>query len=146
VVYSLWDFDDNNAKLNVGLSGPFFLNAAEILKNSKAGWKENDILTIQANGAHRFLSNYKRFFYRGKWKLGCVDHLYTTYVLVYFTDNHVKFYRCGGTFLPGTGNSGITKYIYPNGQIQETTRDWDHVQLGIGEFAKAAKVAWTQGS
>jgi parallel beta-helix repeat protein len=49
-----------------------------------------------------------------------------------------RFYR-------GPGNSGITKYIYPNGQVQETTRDWGHVQLGIGEFAKAAQVAWTQG-
>ncbi len=45
----------------------------------------------------------------------------------------------------GEGNSGITRYLYPGGQCQETTRDWDHVQLGIGELAKAAQTAATQG-
>lgn len=30
-------------------------------------------------------------------------------------------------------------------QQRETTRDWGHVQLGIGEFAKAAQTADTQG-
>ncbi len=38
--YKLHSFDANNAKLNVGLWGYYFLNAAEILKYSDAGWSE----------------------------------------------------------------------------------------------------------
>jgi hypothetical protein len=32
----------------------------------------------------------------------------------------------------------VFKYIYPNGQCQESTRDQGHTQLGLGEFAGAA--------
>jgi hypothetical protein len=39
----------------------------------------------------------------------------------------------------------LFKYIYPSGQCQETARDQAHVQLGLGEFAGAAQVAYTQG-
>jgi hypothetical protein len=42
-------------------------------------------------------------------------------------------------------NGSIFKYIWPNGQCQETTRDQAHVQLGLGEFAGAARIAYTQG-
>jgi len=30
-------------------------------------------------------------------------------------------------------------------RFRKQPANWDHVQLGIGEFAKAAQVAWTQG-
>ena len=39
----------------------------------------------------------------------------------------------------------MIKYIFPNGQCQETTRDQGHVQMGLGEFAGAARIAYTQG-
>jgi len=41
-------------------------------------------------------------------------------------------------------NGSLFKYIYPSGQCQESMRDQGHVQLGLGEFAGAAKVAFTQ--
>lgn len=40
---------------------------------------------------------------------------------------------------------GITKYVYPSGQCDENTRDQGHTQLGLGYFARAARVAWSQG-
>jgi parallel beta-helix repeat protein len=140
----LWDFDDNNAKLNVGLSGPYFLNAAEILQYSNAGWAAKDreqfrrmVLTVLYPTIRDFFTEAN-----GNWDASII---YTLLCIGVYTDDHAVFNTALERFYRGPGNSGITKYIYPNGQIQETTRDWDHVQLGIGEFAKAAQVAWTQG-
>jgi hypothetical protein len=138
----LWDFDDNNAKLNVGLSGPYFLNAAEILQYSNAGWAAKDreqfrrmVLTVLYPTIRDFFTEAN-----GNWDASII---YTLLCIGVYTDDHAVFNTALERFYRGPGNSGITKYIYPNGQIQETTRDWDHVQLGIGEFAKAAQVAWT---
>ncbi|MDB5211443.1 MAG: hypothetical protein JWQ30_2270 [Sediminibacterium sp.] len=140
----LWDFDDNNAKLNVGLSAPLYLNAAEILKYSNSGWKEKDIIQFKRMVLTVFYPTIKDFFTEanGNWDASIINTLLCIGV---FTDNRAIFNAAAERYYRGPGNSGITKYIYPNGQIQETTRDWDHVQLGIGEFAKAAQVAWTQG-
>lgn len=140
----LWDFDDNNAKLNVGLDGPGFLYAAEILKHSYTDWKKADYDQFERMVLTVFYPVIKDFFTEanGNWDASMIHTMLCIGVL---TDNEEIFNRAIQRFLHGPGNGGITKYIYPNGQIQETTRDWDHVQLGIGEFAKAAQVAWTQG-
>ncbi len=42
----LWGFDGNDAKLIAALTGQHFLNAAEILRYSDAGWKEVDIASF----------------------------------------------------------------------------------------------------
>ena len=140
----LWDFDDNNAKLNVGLDGPGFLYAAEILKHTDADWEEADQQQFEQLVMTVFYPVIKDFFTEanGNWDASMI---HTMLCIGVFMDDHFIFNRAVERFLHGPGNSGITKYIYPNGQIQETTRDWGHVQLGIGEFAKAAQVAWTQG-
>jgi parallel beta-helix repeat protein len=62
-----------------------------------------------------------------------------------FTDNREMFNNALGHFYHSPVNGSIFKYIYPSGQCQESMRDQGHVQLGLGEFAGAAKVAWTQG-
>ncbi|MGN6510294.1 MAG: alginate lyase family protein [Chitinophaga sp.] len=142
--YRLWDFDDNNAKLSVGLTAYYFLNAAEILKYTDAGWKEKDMEQFKRLMLTVYYPTVKDFFTEanGNWDAAIINTLLCIGV---FTDNREIFNSAVERFYRGPGNSGITKYIYPNGQVQETTRDWGHVQLGIGEFAKAAQVAWTQG-
>jgi hypothetical protein len=45
----------------------------------------------------------------------------------------------------GPVNGGITRYIYPSGQCEETPRDQNHAQLGLGYFAQTALVARSQG-
>ncbi len=140
----LWDFDDNNAKLNVGLDGPGFLYAAEILKHTDAHWGDADRQQFEQLVMTVFYPVIKDFFTEanGNWDASMI---HTMLCIGIFMDDRSIFNRAVERFLHGPGNSGITKYIYPTGQIQETTRDWGHVQLGIGEFAKAAQVAWTQG-
>jgi hypothetical protein len=142
--YRLWDFDANNAKLNVGLFAPLFLNAAEILRYTDSGWKDVDKEQFLKLTLGVFYPTVKDFFTEanGNWDASIINTLLCIGV---YTDNHEIFNRGLERFYRGPGNSGIAKYIYPTGQCQETTRDWGHVQLGIGEFAKAAQVAWTQG-
>lgn len=140
----LRSFDANDAKLNVGLRGYYFLNAAEILKHTDAGWLPEDERRFTQMVLTVFYPTIKDFFTEanGNWDASIISTLMCIGV---FTDNHDIFNRAVERFYRGERNSGITKYLYPGGQCQETTRDWDHVQLGIGEMAKAAQTAWTQG-
>ena len=63
-----------------------------------------------------------------------------------FLDDRPMFDLAVDHFLPRfRQRREITKYVYPTGQCQETTRDAGHVQLGLGELAQAAQIAWTQG-
>ena len=142
--YTLRGFDGNNAKLNVGLFGYYYLNAAEILKYTDSGWKEKDREQFQRLALTVFYPTIEDFFTEanGNWDASIIS---TMLCIGVFTDNPEIFNRALERYYRGTGNSGITKYIYPGGQCQEATRDWGHVQLGIGEFAKAAQTACTQG-
>ncbi|MDR2682823.1 MAG: GH92 family glycosyl hydrolase, partial [Dysgonamonadaceae bacterium] len=142
--YKLRSFDANNAKLNVGLSGYYFLNAAEILTHSYPDWREKDreqfkrmVLTVLYPTIEDFFTEAN-----GNWDASMIS---TMLCIGVYTENREIFNRAVERFYWGPRNSGITKYIYPGGQSQEATRDWDHVQLGIGEWAKAAQTAFTQG-
>ncbi len=142
--YTLWDLSGNNAKLLAGLSGHFLLNAAEILKYSNSGWKVKDAAQFKFMMLTVYYPLIKDFFpeANGNWDASMIN---TMMCLAVFCEDHAMFNRAVTKFYIGNGNGGITKYIYPGGQIQEATRDWGHVQLGLGEFAKAAQTAWTQG-
>lgn len=141
---TLWDFDDNNAKLSIGLTCYSFLNAAEILRYSDSNWKESDIKQFEKFLLLVYYPVIEDFFTEanGNWDASMINAMLCIGV---FTENQDIFNRAVQRFYIGPGNSGITRYIYPSGQVQETTRDWAHVQLGLGELAKAAAVAWTQG-
>jgi len=140
----LWDFDDNDAKLIAALTGQHFLNAAEILRYSNSGWDIKKIEEFEQVMLTVFYPYIKDFFTaaNGNWDAAMIN---TMLGIGIFTDRPDLFKRAVDRYFWGPNNGGITKYIYPNGQIQETTRDWPHVQLGLGEFAKAAQIAWTQG-
>jgi hypothetical protein len=140
----LWDFDDNDAKLIAALTGQYFLNAAEILRYTSSGWEAEEIQNFEQLMLTVFYPYIRDFFTEanGNWDAAMIN---TMLGIGIFTDRPDIFKRAADRYFWGPNNGGITKYIYPNGQIQETTRDWPHVQLGLGEFAKAAQIAWTQG-
>lgn len=140
----LWDFDDNDAKLIAALTGQHFLNAAEILRYSDSGWNVEEIQKFEQLMLTVFYPYIRDFFTEanGNWDAAMIN---TMLGIGIFTNRPEIFKEAVDRYFWGPNNGGITKYIYPNGQIQETTRDWPHVQLGLGEFAKAAQVAWTQG-
>ena len=142
--YTLRSFDDNDAKLSVGLFGYYFLNAAEIIRYTYDGWAEKDTKQFERMVMTVFYPTIKDFFTEanGNWDASMIS---TMMCIGVFMDNPYIFNHAAERFFRGEGNSGITKYIYPSGQGQEAVRDWDHVQLGIGELAKAVQTAYTQG-
>jgi parallel beta-helix repeat protein len=86
-----------------------------------------------------------RFYYpqaNGNWD-GAIIH--SIMAIAVFTDNRTMFDNAVDHFLHAPVNGSLFKYIYPSGQCQETMRDQGHVQLGLGEFAGVAQIAYTQG-
>jgi hypothetical protein len=141
---TLQDFDFNDAKLIAGLTGHVFCNAAEILRHSPSGWKPAD----QDAFMHMLRTAFYpvlRYYYpqaNGNWNGAIIQSLLA---IAIFTDDRRLFDEAIDNFLHAPVNGSIFKYFYPSGQCQETTRDQGHVQLGIGQFAGAAQIAYTQG-
>ncbi|MBV5312900.1 MAG: alginate lyase family protein [Prolixibacteraceae bacterium] len=140
----LWDFDYNDAKLLAGWTGYKLCNAAEILRYTNSGWQQKDI----ARFTEMLMTVYyplMRFYYpqaNGNWD-GSIIH--SILAIAIFTDNREMWDNAINHFLHAPVNGSIFKYIYPSGQCQESMRDQAHVQLGLGEFAGAAQIAFTQG-
>lgn len=140
---TLQDFDFNDAKLIAGLTGHVFCNAAEILRYSPSGWKPADqdaFIRMLRTAFYPVL----RYYYpqaNGNWNGAIIQSLLAIAV---FTDDRKLFDEAIDNFLHAPVNGSIFKYFYPDGQCQETTRDQGHVQLGIGQFAGAAQIAYTQ--
>ncbi|HTE27536.1 right-handed parallel beta-helix repeat-containing protein [Flavitalea sp.] len=140
----LWDFDYNDAKLLAAWTGHQLCNAAEILRYTDAGWEQKDVDSF----TNMLLTAYYplfRFYYpqaNGNWD-GAIIH--SILAISIFTDNRKMFNNAIEHYLYGPVNGSVFKYVYPSGQCQESTRDQGHVQLGLGEFAGAAQIAYTQG-
>lgn len=141
---AIWSFDYNDAKLLAAWTGHLICNAAEILRYTDAGWQQKDI----NNFSRMLMTVYyplMRHYYpqaNGNWD-GAIIH--SIMAIAIFTDNRKMFNNAVDHFLHAPVNGSLFKYIYPSGQCQETMRDQGHVQLGLGEFAGAAQVAYTQG-
>ena len=140
----LWDFDYNDAKLLAAWTGHVLCNAGEILRYTNAGWQQKDI----DNFSNMLMTVYyplMRNYYpqaNGNWD-GAIIH--SIMAIAIFTDNRDMFRNAVNHYLHAPVNGSLFKYIYPSGQCQESTRDQAHVQLGLGEFAGAAQIAYTQG-
>jgi hypothetical protein len=140
----LQDFAQNDAKLLAGWTGHEFLNAAEILRYTDSGWQEKDTELLRRMMMGVYHPLIKGFFpeANGNWDAAIMDTMLC--VGVFFDDREI-FDRAVDHYLHGHLNGAITHYVYPSGQCQESTRDQGHTQLGLGEMAQAAQVAWTQG-
>ncbi len=140
----VWDFDYNDAKLLAGWTGYLFSNAAEILKYSNSGWlaKDQEAFSNMLTTVYYPLLRYYYPQANGNWD-GAIIH--SILAIAVYTDNREMFRNAVDHFLYGNVNGSIFKYIYPSGQCQESPRDQAHVQLGLGEFAGAARIAYTQG-
>ncbi len=140
----LWDFEGNDAKLLAGWTGSVLCNAAEILKYTDSGWSAADITQFKRMMMTVYYPLLKDFFpeANGNWDAAIIETLLSIGI---FCDDRAIFDRAVDHFLRGPGNGGLTKYVYPSGQCDENARDQGHTQLGLGYFAKAARVAWSQG-
>lgn len=148
-IFNAWspvlrDFQQNDAKLLAGWTGHQFLNAAEIIRYTDAGWEAKDVGQFKAMILGVYYPLIKDFYpeANGNWDAAIMD---TMLCIGVFCDDRAIFDRAVEHYLRGHLNGGITHYVYPSGQCQESTRDQAHTQLGLGEMAQACRVAWTQG-
>jgi parallel beta-helix repeat protein len=142
---TLWDLDYNDAKLLAAWTGHLLCNAAEILRYTKAGWQEKDIAAFSRMLMTVYYPLMRPYYPQanGNWD-GAIIH--SLIAIAVFTDNRPLYDNAVDHFKHAPVNGSLFKYIYPNGECQESPRDQGHVQLGIGEFAGAAQVAYTQGT
>ncbi len=140
----IWSFDENNTKLLAALACDPLVNAAEILRHAWPRWREADTQLVNRLLMSSFYPVLRYYFpeANGNWDGANIRALLG---IAIFTDNRELFDNAVRHYLFSQANGSLVKYIYPSGQCQETTRDQGHVQMGLGLFAEAARIAWTQG-
>ncbi len=141
---ALADFSENDAMLIAGWTGGEFTNAAEILRATYPGWSSDSLTRFK----RMLLTVYVpllRMYYpeaNGNWDAAM---MFTLLAIGIFCEDRQLMESVYAHYRIGPVNSGITRYVYPSGQCEETTRDQGHVQLGLGYFARTAIAAWNQG-
>lgn len=141
---TLWDFDGNDAKLLVGWVAGYLCNAAEILSATYPSWSAESRARFRSMLKLVFIPLLEPFFpeANGNWD-GAM--MFSLAAVAIHLDDSALFDRVIQHYQYGVGNGGILKYLWPNGQCAESTRDQGHTQLGIGYFSFAAHVCWNQG-
>ncbi len=141
---TLADFFENDAMLLAGWTGGQFCNAAEILRATYPGWSA----ASQEQFKRMLLTVYVpllRMFYpeaNGNWDAAI---MYTLLAIGVYCEDRSLMESVYRHFRTGLVNSGITHYVYPSGQCEETCRDQGHTQLGLGFLVNTCVVAWNQG-
>lgn len=141
---TLADFSENDAMLLAGWTGGEFANAGEILRATYSNWAAESLNSFK----RMLLTVYVpllRMYYpeaNGNWDAAM---MFTLLAIGIFCEDRQLMESVYAHYRSGPVNSGITRYVYPSGQCEETTRDQGHVQLGLGYFARTAIAAWNQG-
>ena len=141
---TLGDFFENDAMLLAGWTGGEFCNAAEILRATYPTWRGESLAQFK----RMLLTVYVpllRMFYpeaNGNWDAAI---MFTLLAIGIFCDDRKLIDEVYHHYRVGPVNSGITCYVYPSGQCEETCRDQGHVQLGLGYLARTSIAAWNQG-
>ena len=134
----------HDAKLLVGMAGINFINAAELIRHSDAGWKQSDQERFERMLREIFYPWIKGFYptASGNWDASMIQ---TMLAMGVFLDDREIFDRGVNYYRNGRGNGRVTHYFSKSGQCQETGRDQDHTQMGLCYLSRAAEIAWKQG-
>ena len=133
-----------NDKLTGGTTCIQFTNAAEILKHTDSGWKQQDQEIFEI-WLRKVLWPLLRDFipaYNGNWDAIIGQGLISMGI---FLDDKFIFDNAVNYYLNGIGNGKMSYYVRENGTSQESLRDQGHEQMGIGALAGFAEIAWHQG-
>lgn len=134
-----------DAVLMAGL-GPFkMVNAAEIMRYTYNGWSEKDIRQTEQHFKDVIYPVIKDFapFANGNWDAAAIQ---TVMAIGVFCNDRSIFDRALNYYVNGQGDGRLTWYVINEaGQIQESGRDQQHTQLGIGLLSESCEIAWHQG-
>ncbi|GGA98291.1 glycoside hydrolase family 97 N-terminal domain-containing protein [Puia dinghuensis] len=142
---TLQTLDGTDVELGAGICGLKFANAAELMRSAYPSWPAADIQRCQSMLLHIFYPPLRYFamWAHGNWDLVCMKSMMAIGI---FCDDHPLFDRAVDYFYHGPGNGSLRHYIVnDSGQVQESGRDQQHTQLGIGQLAEICQMAWSQG-
>jgi len=141
---TLVDFYENDAMLLAGWTGGDWANVAEILHTSYPKWNGESLKQFRRMLLAVYVPLLRPYYpeANGNWDAAM---MYTLLGIGVFCEQWSLIDEACAHYRFGPVNSGITRYVYPSGQCEETTRDQGHVQLGLGYMARTALVAWNQG-
>ncbi len=134
-----------DAELLAGLNGALFVNAAEIIRYSPAGWAQEDIERCEMMLKHVIYPVIKDFagFANGNWGNACMK---TVMAIGVFCNDTAIFNSGVRYYYYGEKNASLPNYIVTEeGQCQESGRDQAHSQLGLGNLAECAETGYNQG-
>ena len=122
---------------------PGFVNAAEIIRHTQAGWSDNDQRLFEHLLRNVFYPIIKDFYpaANGNWDAAMIQ---TMLAIGVFLDDREMFQRAVDYYLNGQENGAIRHYINDFGECQESGRDQAHTQRGLGYPGCAAEIAWKQ--
>lgn len=140
----------------IGITIAHFAEDGELLR-AYSGWKAADfqaytnmMVTYLYPSCNSFLTNHNgacNSHYFANWDACNIEALIAMGVLC---DNTNIYNQGVNYFISGAGNgsiSNVVPHLYSGGlgQEQESGRDQEHAQLGVGELAAACQTAWNQG-
>lgn len=136
--------DGHDARLRVALNGFKLISAAELLRHTQAGWPAAAVERFEGCVRRVILPQIRDFapYANGNWDAAC---LLTVMAAGVFLDDGPLFESAVAHFRTGNGNGRLGHYIAATGQCQESGRDQQHTQLGLGLLAEACEIAWQQG-
>ncbi len=134
----------HDAKLLAGIAGYKFCNAAEIIRSTYPDWRSADQQQFKRMLLDVYYPVIKDFFPQanGNWDASMIV---TMMCIGVFCDDAAIYERAVDYYLHGEGNGAIRHYVNEFGECQESGRDQQHTQLGLGYLADACEVAWKQG-
>jgi hypothetical protein len=141
---SLREVLGKDRELGASLAGFKLANAAELMRTTYPDWSPQEIRACQAMLRRAICPAIEHFasFANGNWDAGCIK---TQMAIGVFCDDHKIFERAVEYYDRGAGNGRLTHYIVnAEGQCQESGRDQEHAQLGLGHLAEACEIGWHQ--
>ncbi|HWC59624.1 MAG TPA: alginate lyase family protein [Verrucomicrobiae bacterium] len=134
-----------------------FALAGEVLR-IYPGWKASDfsaftnMMTVYLYpSCHGFLSNHNGACIGNYWANWDACNIGALMAMGVLCDNPNFFNEGVNYFKTGAGNGSISNavpFLYNDGSLgqwQESGRDQEHAQLGVGLLGSACQVAWNQG-
>jgi len=158
-ILNAWSADVNQVPSNTGLVGiPIFdfAMAGELLRGN-SGWTpakfaafQNMFETYLYPSCNSFLTTHNGAAVDHYWANWDSCNLGALIAMGVLCDDAAKFNQGVTYFESGAGNGCILNavdnlYSPTLGQWQESGRDQEHAQLGIGLLGSACQVAWNQG-
>lgn len=142
---TLRKMNGRDVQLSAGLNGFKFVNAAELMRHTYPAWPAEEVARCQRMLMEVVLPPINDFatFANGNWDAACMATIMSIGV---FCDDRELFERAATYFREGAGNGRVTHYVLnESGQCQESGRDQQHTQLGLGLLAETCEIAWNQG-